>query len=221
MSPLRRRFYELRGSFMKTFSVCAAATSAVLVSLVVSSAACVSAAAPGTGGDAGATGPSGTEKDASPAPSVDAGVITVDAGPACNGLAASAPPVNYTLSSQGSPAAVTGGTVADGTYDLTSYTIYGAGSVGGGFVANQATSVTLVIAGTSWNQVQVFDIENTTSTVSTNWAAAVSGTSAITLTPSCPQGAPATNATYEATDSALQLIYSTGGFTVSETFAKQ
>ena len=79
----------------------------------------------------------------------------------------------------------------------------------------------LVVAGTSWTQVQVFDIENTTSTVSTNWAAAVSGTTAITLTPSCPQGAPATNATYEATGSALQLIYSTGGFTVSETFAKQ
>jgi hypothetical protein len=205
---------------MKAFSVRAAGTSALFVSLVVCSSACVSAAAPATGGDAGATGPSGTEKDASPTPSVDAGVITVDAGPACNDLAATAPPVNYTLSSQGSPAAVTGGTIADGTYDLTSYTIYGAGSVGGGFVANQATSVTLVVAGTSWNQVQVFDIENTTSTVSTNWAAAVSGT-AITLTPSCPQGAPATDATYEATDTALQLIYSTGGFTVSETFAKQ
>ena len=204
---------------MKVIFIC----SVCLFAAAAGSSACSSSAAPASAGPADASNradASSPQKDAAASGTSDDAEITIDAGPACNDLAAAAPSVDYSLSDQGSPPAATGGTIADGTYYLTSYTIYGAGSVGGGFVANQATSVTLVVAGASWTQVQVYSIENTVSTVSTNLTAAVSGT-AIALTPSCPQGAPATNGTYDATATAIQLVTSTGGFTLSETFAKQ
>jgi hypothetical protein len=195
-----------------------------LFALLIGVFACSSSSMPVSGDlDADVKSPA---NDAAPVststPPQDAAPVEIflDGGPVCNTLTAAAPLVNYSLSDQASPAAAaTGGTIADGTYYLTSYTIYGAGSVGGGFTANQATSVTLSIAGSAWTQVQVYSIENTMSTVSTNFTAALSGT-ALTLTPTCPQGAP-TNATYEATSTALQVVSSTGGFTVSELFAKQ
>jgi hypothetical protein len=195
--------------------------SAYVLAILIASSGCSSAPAPSSEGplDAGHAQIDAAPISSSDSPDADAGVITVDAGPACNDLVAAAPSVNYSLSDQGSPPAATGGTIVDGTYYLTSYTIYGAGSVGPGFTANQATSVTLEIAGTAWTQVQVYLIESTSSTVSTNFVAAVSGT-AITLTPSCPEGPP-TNATYDATSSAIQLVANTGGFTLSEKFVKQ
>lgn len=143
-----------------------------------------------------------------------------DAPPPCNSLAASAPVVNYSLSNDGTPAAQTGGTIADGTYYLTSYTIYGAGSVGGGFTADQATSLTVQVSGQTWNQIQVFQIEGTTATVTTNYALSTT-TSSLSLTPSCPAGADPVSGTFTATATDLQVVTSTGGFTLSEVFAKQ
>ena len=213
-------------------------SASALTVVLLSTAACSSSSPPAAGGndDAGKTvavtpdsggeivADAGGGTDASTvvvAPVADAAgaVIVVDAGPACNDLAPAAPSVDYSLSDDASPAAATGGAIADGTYYLTGYTIYGAGSVGQGFTANQATSVTLVIAGGSWTQVQVYLIENTSSTVSSDFAVTTSDAS-VTLTPSCPAGS-ATTGTFTATATALQLVTNTSGFVVSETFAKQ
>ena len=170
--------------------------------------------------DAAVAPPPPGDGNASDANASDAGVdASVYVGPACNDLAAAAPAVSYSLSDQAAPAAATGGAIADGTYYLTGYTIYGAGSVGPGFTANQATSITLEIAGSAWKQVQVIAIEGTTSTVSATYAATVSGAS-ITLAQSCPPGAP-TEGSYTATPAAIQLVTHTSGFVLSETFARQ
>jgi hypothetical protein len=67
--------------------------------------------------------------------------------------------------------------------------------------------------------VQVYSIDNTTSTVATNFAVTTSGTS-IVLTPSCPPEA-ATNGTYSATPTAIEIVSQTSGFVIGETFAKQ
>jgi hypothetical protein len=188
-----------------------------LVALLLASSVGCSANAPSADlpADAGAprdaAGP-GAPDDAAPE-------AALDAAPACNDLSPAAATVDYSLSDLATPPAGTGGTIVDGTYDLTGYTIYGAGSVGAGFTANQSTSIALVIAGGSWSQVQVFDIENTTSTVNTNYSAAAADAS-VTLTPTCPSG-PATTGTYTATPTALELVTRSSGFVISETFAKQ
>jgi hypothetical protein len=159
---------------------------------------------------------SSTDADAH-ASSTDAGQSD-DGPPPCNDVAASAPLVNYSLSSEGQPPADMGGTIADGTYYLTGYTIYAGGSVGAGYVANQATSLTLVVAGSSWTQVQTFKIEGTTDTVTANYTASTIG-AALTLTPTCPAG-PAITESYTATATAIQLD-TVDDFPLSETLVKQ
>lgn len=197
----------------------------ILAILLASAEVACSSAAPSVQpivADAGAPGDAAlptSDSDAGGSGGTGDAAVTLDAAPSCNEIAASAPSVPYSLSSSASPAAATGGAIADGTYYLTAYTVFGAGSVGAGFIANQATSLTLEISAGTWSQAQVFTIEGTTSAVRSNLDVTTSGTS-ITLTPSCPGGA-ATTGSYTATSTAIQFVSQTSGFVVSETFAKQ
>jgi hypothetical protein len=109
-------------------------------------------------------------------------------GAGCNTVEQKGSPVKP-AAALGSAPTWTGGTIADGTYVMTKWLIYG-----GGMVSPEPVSETLVVSAGTFKVVA-----NTSMfTVRTNGSVTVSG-STMTFTPSCPSSAKGDTSSFSAT----------------------
>ncbi len=149
--------------------------------------------------------------DNAPFASIDA-ANEVDGGaaaPACNAIANQAADVAYQFSSDTAPVG-SGGTVADGTYALSSAVVYPSNAGDAGL--NASASITLSVSGSTW-QLSSREAEQA-STLSATFAP--SGTS-FTLTETCPTDEPLLSGTFTASAGQIVLASTTTDGNVTTT----
>lgn len=136
-------------------------------------------------------------------------------GAACNSLAPSGAPIASSCSNA-KPGIPKGGTIADGTYVLTSTTFFGT------CPPAEQDRITWQICGSSWQSVQESTVNGQpgkTTTVNANVAKAGAQ---LTYGFTCPQNMNAANGAYDVTPTTLTLYFPMGiGSTRVDVFTKQ
>jgi hypothetical protein len=186
-----------------------------LACLTLVASACSSSSSGSTGPASDAASSTDTSSPGDAGGSTDAGEEG-DGATVCNALPNTATPVTVTQVAQ-DPPAPQGGTVADGTYKMTSETIYtGAGGATGPMGTQ---TVTIQITGATIQVAKDFDPPTSTYTLAT------SGTG-FTTTGACPPGLGPLQGSYTATPTSFTVLLGpnmtdAGSHWIEEVFAKQ
>ncbi len=164
----------------------------------------------GSASGGGSGSGSGSSSGGASGSTTGSGSGSVEDGGACNQLMPGAPAI--LSNSNGTPPTANGGTIASGTYVLTTLTTYGCGPTSSGSSATFAGTFSFTATSPSTGSFELAEAYNGEDAGgSSSSALALSGTyttsgSNLTLTPTCPLGRQPAVSPYTATASEIDVV---------------